>query len=106
MKASALSEDAKRSIKETVSCAAWELVRVICWAGAIYLGIQMATNAVRNMTNSGLDDSDRSSSERSGVTIRTDYGSGLQYLESRQGSLTPRLGADGRQMSIGAPAAP
>lgn len=35
--------------------------------------------------------------QRSGMKLRTDYGTGCQYLETRDGSLSPRLGADGKQ---------
>lgn len=39
------------------------------------------------------DDSD-SAQDRSGFTIRTDHGTGVQYLQTPRG-LTPRLNADG-----------
>lgn len=43
------------------------------------------------------DDSD-SESGYSEMVVRTDYKTGLQYLESTQGGLTPRLNEDGTQM--------
>ena len=39
-------------------------------------------------------------SERSMMTIRTDALTGLQYLETTRGGLAPRMGPDGRQMSV------
>lgn len=35
---------------------------------------------------------------RSGMKLRTDHGTGCQYLETADGGITPRLGSDGRQM--------
>ncbi|MCE6958373.1 hypothetical protein LAZ40_04790 [Cereibacter sphaeroides] len=37
---------------------------------------------------------------RSGITVRTDGLTGLQYLETTRGGLTPRLRSDGRQMTL------
>jgi hypothetical protein len=45
----------------------------------------------------GFDETD-SPQERSNLGLRTDFGTGCQYLESSFGGLTPRLGADGRQI--------
>lgn len=44
------------------------------------------------------DGTDRDWIERSGVTLRTDYGTGCQYLESAKGSLTPRLDGAGHHL--------
>lgn len=46
----------------------------------------------------GLDDSDLSASKRSDMKIYTDYKTGLQYLGTSKGGLTPRLNNDGSQM--------
>lgn len=46
----------------------------------------------------GDRDSTDSPSHRSGMRPRTDYGTGCQYLETSKGHLTPRMGADGRQI--------
>lgn len=43
-----------------------------------------------------LDDTD-TQSDRSGVVLRTDYGTGCQYLETMSGGITPRLNKSGRQ---------
>lgn len=39
-----------------------------------------------------LDSSDKDASHRSGVSIVTDYGTGVQYLKTPEGYITPRLG--------------
>ena len=39
-----------------------------------------------------LDDTDKDYSHRSGVAIVTDYGTGVQYLKTPEGYITPRLG--------------
>lgn len=41
------------------------------------------------------DDSDRADGKRSGMNIRTDYKTGVQYLETSRGGITPRLHPDG-----------
>lgn len=46
----------------------------------------------------GLDTTDTSDGARSGMDLRTDHGTGCQYLESTGGGLTPRLGRDGKQV--------
>lgn len=45
----------------------------------------------------GGDDTD-SRTQRSRLTLRTDFGTGCQYLETFVGGITPRLGSDGRQI--------
>jgi len=47
-----------------------------------------------------IDETDLTRWKRSGVKLRIDYGTGVQYLESRTGYLTPRLNADGSVMII------
>lgn len=46
----------------------------------------------------GVDDSDKSAWNRSGMKIRTDAKTGLQYFEGEGGGLTPRLNLDGSYM--------
>lgn len=47
----------------------------------------------------GLDDTDnRLTGDRSGMRLRTDAGTGCQYLETSDGAITPRRRADGRQV--------
>jgi len=47
----------------------------------------------------GWDSTDnRGAGLHSNMRLRTDYGTGCQYLESRDGALTPRLNRAGRQV--------
>lgn len=46
---------------------------------------------------SATDATDASPAERSGMRLRTDHGTGCQYLESTDGNLTPRLSLSGKQ---------
>lgn len=54
----------------------------------------------------GSDETDKFSisngalKKRSNMKILIDYGTGLQYLNSSNGGLTPRLDGDGNHMSI------
>lgn len=45
------------------------------------------------------DDTDARDGPRSGMILLTDCGTGLQYL-SRSGGITPRMGADGKQVRV------
>lgn len=47
----------------------------------------------------GKDDSD-SAEKRSDMSVRTDYKTGCQYLESSKGELTPRLQKDGTHLCL------
>jgi|GEM_PF-2083141 len=44
-----------------------------------------------------IDATDGGFAARSGVKLRTDHGTGCQYLESSDGALTPRMTASGKQ---------
>lgn len=48
-------------------------------------------------TNIGRDATD-SATERSGLKLRVDHGTGLHYLESTGGHLIPRLDQDGNHV--------
>jgi hypothetical protein len=41
------------------------------------------------------DDSDSPTGEKSGLRVRTDHKTGVQYLETEDGGITPRLLQDG-----------
>ena len=61
--------------------------------GAILLG---GAALFKNIFKIGWDDTD--GSVRSQMIIRIDHGTGLQYLESQKGGLTPRLDQQGQHM--------
>lgn len=46
-------------------------------------------------------DSSDGRSGKSGMIVRTDAFSGCQYLETKDGSITPRMGVDGKQICDG-----
>ena len=62
----------------------------------LYLGLKASIN----LMNIATDDSDRDGFHRSGFTVQTDYKSGLQYLVTQQGGVTPRLDVDGHQIRV------
>jgi hypothetical protein len=46
----------------------------------------------------GSRDSTDSPTKRSNMALRIDHGTGCQYLASKEGHLTPRMGRDGKQV--------
>lgn len=50
------------------------------------------------ITFSSTDSTDSLYGGRSGVKLRTDYGTGCQYLETSFGGITPRLDAQGEHI--------
>lgn len=51
------------------------------------------------MNRGKRDESDEpGKGEKSGLLVRTDYGTGVQYLEAPYGGLTVRVDADGKPM--------
>ena len=53
---------------------------------------------IRNQFGRGLDDSDKDGWNRSGLRIHTDAKTGIQYLATKDGALTPRLDATGNPL--------
>jgi hypothetical protein len=49
----------------------------------------------------GDDTDDRTNNHASGMALYTDYGTGCQYVRAGGGGITPRMGADGRQVCHG-----
>ena len=49
-------------------------------------------------SDGAYDDTDHPSGERSNMALRTDHGTGCQYLETLWGGITPRLNSDGKQI--------
>ena len=72
------------------------LVCTFAVAALAILGIIAVVNAIIERPH---DDSDPPGG-RSGVAVVTDHATGLQYLRSPGGGITPRLGVDGRQMRV------
>jgi hypothetical protein len=62
--------------------------------GALYLYLAISLVGIAKR-----DDSDHTDGTRSGMTPKTDYKTGCQYLQSPFGfSITPRMGANGKQL--------
>lgn len=62
----------------------WVLIGwVLCILGSVFL----------SQTGFGRDNTD--GAKRSGMALRTDYGTGCQYLETTEGGITPRLDVNG-----------
>jgi len=64
---------------------------------ALGMGLKAADDLLFFYTEIGADETDGHGS-RSGIALRTDNGTGCQYLESRFGGLTPRLDRAGKQI--------
>lgn len=54
---------------------------------------------LRNSLGWGVDDTDRDGWNRSGLRLHTDYRTGVQYVATPDGALTPRLGPDGKPLT-------
>ena len=68
---------------------------------SIFYLIQGLLNIIRNRFKINLDDSDNIvTGKRSGFYVRTDYKTGVQYLVTTDGHVTPRLNPDGTLMTI------
>lgn len=64
------------------------------WLGTACI-VYVALFSIRGCGGYGMDDTDTDSWNRSGVIVRTDAKTGVQYLETAGGAITPRLNADG-----------
>lgn len=73
------------------SLVALVLILILC-------AVDLITSATASAT-----DTDLSKDVRSGLVLRTDYGTGCQYVGSPGGgAITPRLGPDGKPICVGA----
>jgi len=57
----------------------------------ILIVVLVIWNLARYVFDIGVDDSDLSSSKRSGLTIYTDYKTGVQYVGTQNGGLSVRV---------------
>jgi hypothetical protein len=58
----------------------------------------IVTNLFYKIFEVGVDDTDKSTWKRSGLKLFTDYKTGIQYISDGKGSMTVRLGTDGKPM--------
>jgi hypothetical protein len=64
----------------------------------IGLAVVLVIVALSDWFKIGFDATDDiANGKRSNMALRTDYGTGCQYLESGNGELTPRLDKNGKQ---------
>lgn len=83
----------------------WKMGELLALGAAFALAMIYAVATLLALILSPLDrwratdGTDKDWRTRSGFTLRTDWGTGCQYLEAR-GKLTPRLRADGSQVCI------
>jgi hypothetical protein len=64
----------------------------------IGLVLVLAIRFIADRMGAGFDGTDdRANRSHSGLKLRTDYGTGCQYLETSGGGLTPRLDGTGKQ---------
>ena len=95
-----LSEEEINEIKERKQLEGEHLARGFCAGVVNYLGpIILILMIVIFIFNSfGLiptDDSDLNNKERSGMRLRTDYKTGVQYFSDLNGGLVVRINPDG-----------
>lgn len=75
----AISEGVKKGINSSFERIMW----VLFFASVTVTGMARCTTAT--------DSTDAGPSQRSGMNLRIDYGTGCQYLETSRGGITPRL---------------
>jgi hypothetical protein len=91
--------DEKKEATEAFGKALMEgmLVTIGKWITIIVIAVAVGV-AVVDYFRLGFDDTDNlATGKRSNMALRTDYGTGCQYLESSDGELTPRLDRNGKQ---------
>ena len=69
----------------------WDIGRVVL----IAIVLLVAFRFLQGFFGWGLDDSDIDSGNRSGLRVHTDAKTGVQYLSTGTGGVTPRLREDG-----------
>lgn len=67
----------------------------VAWVGIRIWIVLIVINTAWNYFGIGLGSSDLDSRNRSGVHIRTDHLTGVQYVETTKGGITPRIDKHG-----------
>ena len=80
----------EKQIAKGVFDGIWRVIIVFA-VGQIIMLVTFALTDIRRDTTD-------SPSSRSGLEIKTDCMTGLQYLTTASGGLTPRIGSDSKQM--------
>ena len=81
-------EKLAKELRVLIGISAWLLIVI---SGAVL---------IRFVFGLGMDDSDASAWNRSGLKLHTDHLTGCQYFQAPNGGLTPRLDATGGHICI------
>ena len=73
------------------------LIQFTFWIASLWLVCAFISYLFFKFTDIGRDDSD-TETERSGMRVLTDNKTGLQYLVTSGGGITPRLDSNGNQV--------
>jgi len=88
-----MTQSPQQIIETAVANAGKKVVNHIAWM--LFAGY-MVIVAIGWLATGGNQKDSTDGHERSNMILRTDYGTGCQYLESRTGVLTPRMSGDGK----------
>lgn len=66
----------------------WDCVKI----GWLFIIGGLISGLISNFASLGIDGTDKDGWRRSGVSIVHDYGTGVDYLKTPEGYITPRLG--------------
>lgn len=69
-------------------------IKVVNYLGVIISLLILVSIAIQ-FTGGGFDRDDTDGSERSGLKLHTDHGTGCQYVSTPGGGITPRMSVDG-----------
>jgi len=75
------------------------VVSVVGEMVVVFVVFLFAMRLIMGLTGIGVDSTDKSKWQRSGVELITDAKTGLQYLKTAGGGITPRLDANGNHMT-------
>ncbi len=90
-----MTENSKKDWEEIGFRVATGAGRCACYFAA---GILVAVYVIARINPAPTDNCDASSDDRCGLAVYTDNLTGLQYLGTPGGGITPRLNADGKQV--------
>jgi hypothetical protein len=72
------------------------IVKQLADYAMIFLVVSLVVSLARSYFGWGADDSDRSRWERSGLAVKTDHKTGVQYLSDGKGGMMVRTDAEGK----------
>jgi hypothetical protein len=84
--------------RERVYCITWVVIIQVCWVILFGCGVAYCVDLVRDTFGIGVDSTDQSSWDRSGLKIYTDAKTGQQYVGGKNLGLTPRIDENGEPM--------